>query len=523
METPVSAAGRDPRLDAPTWGAGPDAQRLRVKMRLLGVANVAASVWYFSWLLQPGHAGHPGLYSVLVAAELFNLMQAAGFWWTCAHQRARPHQPPPRGARVDVLIPVYNETVAVVEPTVGAAAGLRGASVRVYLLDDGSSPQMRALAARHGVDYMTRPDNAGAKAGNINHALARTCGEYVAVLDADHVADARFLEQTLGHFADGRVAFVQTPQYYANGHDGGVASAAWAQQALFFGAIARGKDGLGATFCCGTNVVFRRAALESVGGFPEESVTEDFRLSIRLHEQSWTSVYVPTVLARGLGPEDMASYVSQQQRWARGCWSALPAAARARLPWRLKLQYVLSSMFFLSGWTLAIYMSLPAIAFLTGVLPVDVETTNEFLVHFGPYWSLALLNVAVASGGSYTFAAFTLLSATFWVHVSASTKVALRRPGGFVVTPKAGACKRQPRAVAPALVAITVLAGSVAYGVVSDPSPALLSNVAFAFAHIGVLAAGAWPALRRGRQARTGLAAEGAFQKSAASAERRPV
>ena len=57
---------------------------------------------------------------------------------------------------------------------------------------------------------------------------------------------------------------------------GRLAGAAWAQQALFFGPIARGKDALGAMFCCGTNVVFRRDALLSVGGFPTASLTEDF-------------------------------------------------------------------------------------------------------------------------------------------------------------------------------------------------------------------------------------------------------
>lgn len=505
----------DPRLEAPHWDAEVDGQRLRTRTRLLIVANVVVSVWYFTWLLHPGHAGHPGLYAVLVAAELFNLAQTAGFWWTCAHQRVRAHLPPPLHAEVDVLIPVLNEPVTVVEPTIVAATRLRGGSVRVYLLDDGASPQMRALAARCGVDYLTRPDNTGAKAGNINHALAHTSGEYVAVFDADHVADTRFLERTLGHLADERVAFVQTPQYYANGGDGGVASASWAQQALFFGAIARGKDGLGAMFCCGTNVVFRRTALESVGGFPQESITEDFQLSIRLHERGWRSMYVSCVLARGLGPADMASYVSQQQRWARGCLSALPAAARAQLPWRLKLQYALSAMFFLSGWTLVVYMSLPVIAILTGVSPVDAQTADEFLARFGPYWSLTLLGVAVAGGGSYTFSAFTLLSATFWIHVLASAKVALGRPGSFVVTPKAGAGKRQPRAVAPALAAIAVLAGSTAYGAASDPSPALLSNVAFAFAHISVLAVGVWPALQRGRQARAELPAQETLQEPA--------
>lgn len=90
------------------------------------------------------------------------------------------------------------------------------------------------------------------------------------MFDSDHVADTAFLKQTLGHFANPAVAFVQTPQYYANHRHGGIPAAAWAQQALFFGPIARGKDGLDAMFCCGTNVVFRREALEAVGGFPGE-------------------------------------------------------------------------------------------------------------------------------------------------------------------------------------------------------------------------------------------------------------
>src|SRR6185437_10538769 len=120
----------------------------------------------------------------------------------------------------------------------------------------------------------------------------------------------------------------------------------WAQQALFFGPIARGKDALGAMFCAGTNVVFRRSALMAAGGFPEKSLTEDFQLSITLHELGWRSAYVPEVLALGLGPEDMASYVSQQLRWSRGCLAALPSVLASRLPLRQRLQYLLSSMYF---------------------------------------------------------------------------------------------------------------------------------------------------------------------------------
>ena len=169
-----------------------------------------------------------------------------------------------------------------------------------------------------------------------------------------------------------------------------MAAAAWSQQALFFGAIARGKDGHDAMFCCGTNMVFRRDALDEVGGFPERSVTEDFELSVRLHERGWRSAYVPEVLARGLGPEDMASYVCQQQRWARGCLSRIGGVLRADLPLRQRVQYLLSCSYFLTGWTVLVYMAFPVVRILTGAQPLAARRPTSSSCISRPYFGLAL-------------------------------------------------------------------------------------------------------------------------------------
>ena len=354
----MSAAAADPRLGPIHWPM-PDQREAPRRAFLMALVCAVLAVWYLSWLLGGAHIGNPVLFGLLIAAEGFNLIQAIGFWWTCTHQRMRPGRAPVGAEAVDVLIPVHDEPIDVVEPTVAGAASLHGADVRVWLLDDGRRSEMESLASRYRLGYLTREENVGAKAGNLNNALGLTSAPYVAVLDCDHVPRPEFLARTTGYLDDFGVAFVQTPQYYANGESGPIAAAAAAQQNLFFGPIARGKDGLGAIFCCGTNVVFRRSALEEVGGFSEDSVTEDFELSVRLYEAGWRSVYVPEVLACGLGPEDMASYVSQQQRWARGCLGAIPLVLRSRLPWRTRLQYLLSSTYFLSGLTLLIYMSLP--------------------------------------------------------------------------------------------------------------------------------------------------------------------
>jgi cellulose synthase (UDP-forming) len=488
--------------DVPAEGGEPMGPQRREVVAILVGANVLLAVWYFSWLLSPTHIGTPWLYGLLVAAEMFNLVQAAGFWWTVRAERPIPLAPRWVGdlAHVDVLIPTYNEPLDVVEPTVLAATRLEGARVTVYLLDDGGRPEMARMAKRLGVHYLAREDHRGAKAGNINHALARTTAPFVAVFDCDHVPAANFLVETIGHLADESVAFVQTPQYYANRDAGPIAAAAAAQQDLFFGVIARGKQAKGAMFCCGTNFVFRRRALDDVGGFPVNSLTEDFELSMRLHGVGWRSVYVPIVLAHGIGPEDMVSYVSQQARWAQGCLSALPGVLRCRLPLRIKVQYLLASSYFLSGWTVMIYMSLPVLRIFGGVQPLHQGSADQFLTHFVPYFACCVLTVAVASEGRYSFSAYSLAAANFGVHVRAAVRVVFRRRGKFVVTPKHGVDGRQLRPILPTLVAVGILLSAIVYALATSHAPSSLTNVAFASIHIGILLCGSWSALVRRRQ-----------------------
>ena len=459
--------------------------------RVLVVVNVVLAIRYLTWLLAPGRPANVLLYVLLVGAEVFNLVQGAGFWWTLSRLR-RPVSTPPLRARytVDVFIPTYNEPVDVVELTVAAATRLTGAEGRVALLDDGDRPEMEDLARRYDVRYIARPVHDGAKAGNVNWAMNQTDAPFVAILDCDHVADPEFLEVCLAHLEDPDVAFVQTPQYYANWRDGGIAEATWSQQALFFGTIAVGRDAMDAMFCCGTNVVFRRVALESAGGFSPDSLTEDFELSIRLHEQGWRTVYVPEVLARGLGPEDMGSYVSQQLRWARGCLAALPRIVMSRLPFRIRLQYLLSAAYWLTGWTLLIYMSFPVVRILTGEQPVQVASADQFLLHWAPYFIASMATVALTSRGRYTYSAFALMSSIFWVHIVASVLTLLRRKGSFAVTPKRGTAKLQLRPILAPLVAITVLVAVAVFGLVRDTSPATVTIASFAFVHVAVLLSG---------------------------------
>jgi cellulose synthase (UDP-forming) len=79
------------------------------------------------------------------------------------------------------------------------------------------------------------------------------------------------------------------------------------------------RDGWDAAFCCGSNSVTRRTALESIGGgLPTASITEDMLLTLTLLRKGYVTRYLCEQLAFGLAPENVNAFLVQRQRWARG-------------------------------------------------------------------------------------------------------------------------------------------------------------------------------------------------------------
>ncbi|PKQ16546.1 MAG: hypothetical protein CVT67_03880 [Actinobacteria bacterium HGW-Actinobacteria-7] len=458
--------------------------------RILAVISTVTALFYLKWLLFDAVPENTVLYWLLVLAEIFNIAQAAGFWYTISMQRWHDPEVPNFSASresVDIFITVMGEPMEVVEKTIHAARAVRHPRAKVWVLDDGNSDELRHFAQWHKVGYLTRSDHSGAKAGNINHALKRTSGTYFAIFDADQAAYPEFLEATMAAFDDPTVAFVQTPQVYHNRVENRVAAGAHDQQALFYGPILRGKDGCDAVFSCGTNVVYRRSAIDAIGGLPEDSITEDLRGSLLLIKQEYTSVYVSKVLAEGLGPLDVQSYFSQQFRWGRGGLEILfkRKPYSSKLSFRQGLQYSLSFIYWFTGWAYLVYLVLP-VAFLTaGLRPVQIP--NEYPAHFLPYVTSALATIIYASDFQIRFDALWFTLASFPVHAAALLSTFFGKAAAFVVTPKHKS-RMTLRPVIIHIVVITILFGAAIYGTLTEGAiPSVLNNVAWAIAHIVLL------------------------------------
>jgi cellulose synthase (UDP-forming) len=226
---------------------------------------------------------------------------------------------------VDVFIPSYNEPLSVVRPTVYAAKGLDWPieKITVYILDDGHRPAFEEFAKQAGVEYISRPDNSHAKAGNINYALKHTHGKYVAIFDCDHIPTRSFLQTSMGWFSrDPKCVLVQTPHHFFSADPFERNFNSFRQMpnegSLFYGLIQDGNDYWNASFFCGSCAVIERKALLEVGGIAVETVTEDAHTALKLHSLGYNSVYLNNIQAAGLATETLAGHIGQRIRWARG-------------------------------------------------------------------------------------------------------------------------------------------------------------------------------------------------------------
>jgi cellulose synthase (UDP-forming) len=228
---------------------------------------------------------------------------------------------------VDVLICTFNENRLILEQTIVGAMSMNYPNARVWICDDGRREWLRELCREHGCGYITRADNAHAKAGNINNALVYLYDsgeppEFVSILDADFVPKPDFLTRCIALMRDPRVGIVQTPQHFVNADpiQGNLAlSHVWPdEQRYFFDVLMASKDAWGAAFCCGTSSVIRFNPLMRIGGFPTDSVTEDYLVTLRLRAIDYQTIYLNEPLSLGLAPEGIKEYITQRSRWCLG-------------------------------------------------------------------------------------------------------------------------------------------------------------------------------------------------------------
>jgi cellulose synthase (UDP-forming) len=372
--------------------------RRRLWRRFIAAAYILLLIIYLLWRFTIINPVSPALSITYYVTECIAFILGLTAIFNSWHYNHRTPPPAPEGLSVDVFVPTYKEPLDIIRRTVMAAKAIRYPH-GTFLLDDGKRDEVKALAEELGVTYLRRPDSKHAKAGNINHALQHSKADFVMTFDADHIALPHALDVMLGFFDDENVVMVQTPQDYYNTdafqylnarRTGGL----WHDQSAFYNIAEPCADASNAASCVGTGVVYRRSALDKIGGIPCETVTEDIHTSLKLHKAGYQTVFLNEPIAYGIAAADLGEYYKTRHRWGHGNLHALRhenILFCKGLTWRQRLHYLSLGLIYLEGWQQLLLFIIPVVALIWGLQPFTITVFNMLIVLSFPVLSYLLL------------------------------------------------------------------------------------------------------------------------------------
>jgi cellulose synthase (UDP-forming) len=327
---------------------------------------------------------------------------------------------PSRYPSVDIFLPTAGEPIEVLENTYRHVAALDyPGKITVYALDDAGRGQVADLADRFGFRYLCRPDRGHLKkAGNLAFGYRCSDSEVISVLDADFAVRPDFLLELMPYLDDPAVGIAQSPQFFdTHDNDEWVQRAAGADQELFYRWVQPSRDALGAPICVGTCALYRREALVRAGGFVQIAHSEDVHTGVAVMHAGYTVRYVPIILSKGLCPEGLAAFVSQQYRWCAGSLSLMvsPHFRTMDLSWRQRLC-------FWSGF--GYYLSTAITAFTAFIPPIYLLWQNPSAIHVRNYLLLLPLFasyqlIVLMYRGRWDFGVLRIQMAQSFAHAAA--------------------------------------------------------------------------------------------------------
>ena len=318
---------------------------------------------------------------------------------------------------VDVLIATHNEEVALLRKTVNACVKMKYPDkhkVHIYLCDDSNRPEVKALAEEFGITHIGMTENKQAKSGNLNHALSQTTSPLVATFDADMIPYSNFLLETVPFFVENQntrnqdektkpLGLVQTPQSFYNADlfqfnlfvEQNVAN----EQDFFSREINILNNAHGAAIYTGSNTVLSREAIMQAGGFPTDTITEDFELGARMNIAGYQNLSTLSPMASGLTPVDIPSMIKQRVRWAQGVVQSvrnIHLITNKNLSFGQKIVYLNSYLYWWSFLRRLVFILAPICYTLLGWEVVDTNfwTLLYFWIPCQIFQKLALKEVA---------------------------------------------------------------------------------------------------------------------------------
>ncbi len=478
----------------------PPSRRESFTLRLMILSGFVCMVFFVYSLLADNAVGYAPLYWCLVAAMVFGCMKVLYEWFHYFFITVPVTPPLQKQFTVDVFTTFCKgEPYAMIVETLEAVQAITYPHT-TYLCDEADDPYLKEICKNLGVIHVTRIKKINAKAGNINNALQQATGELCLVLDPDHVPEPGFLDPIISHFNNEKIGYVQVVQAYKNYDDSLIAKGAAQQTYQFYGPIMMTMNRLGTVLAIGANCTFRRTALDSIGGHAA-GLAEDMHTSMQLHAKGWQSVYVPAVVARGLVPNTLSAYYSQQLKWARGVfelWVTSYIKLFTKFTWKQKIHYGLIPMHYLSGFLFLINFMVPVIALVFDVSPIKIDFGLFALAGFPLIVFIFLIRhyvqkwVMEDKERGFHMVGGLLMIGTWWVYITGFVYTIFRKKVPYIPTPKDDHEEDNWRLNIPNVAVLFISLAAIVYGLNYDWNPYNIIMAGFALLNCFILAFNIW-------------------------------
>lgn len=241
-----------------------------------------------------------------------------------------------------VHVATYNEPPELVIQTIRALLGQDYSDYEIIVVDNNTEdadlwrPVANFCSEFEKVRFEHRMGVKGAKAGalEIARSMARPDTTHIVTVDADYRVAPDFLSAAATALDETGADFVQFPQAYLSSR---AAPGLAAELADYFHRFASVGGEAGQALLTGTLSVISLSALDAVGGWRADTVTEDAELGVRLVTAGYRGVFVDQVAGKGLLPLSASSLCTQRRRWAHGNAATLllhPIVANSIVPLR---------------------------------------------------------------------------------------------------------------------------------------------------------------------------------------------
>ena len=228
--------------------------------------------------------------------------------------------------KVSIHVPCYNEPPEMVKQTLDALANLDYPDFEVLIIDNNTKDPavwepVRDYCATLGprFKFFHVAPLAGFKGGALNYLIPHTApdAEVIAVIDSDYCVDRNWLKHMVPHFADPKIAIVQSPQDYRDQNESKFKKLCYSEYKGFFHIGMVTRNDRDAIIQHGTMTMTRRSVLEELG-WADWCICEDAELGLRVFEKGYSAAYSHNSYGKGLMPDTFIDFKKQRFRWAYG-------------------------------------------------------------------------------------------------------------------------------------------------------------------------------------------------------------